>query len=203
MPQVDDGPTSDNQASAHWSGGPAPRALPAPAQGDGQFDKAVNYMRFSYYNWETASTAFSTDNEEFNALLKRSRYDLRVLSEPEGEGYFPSAGIPWYACPFGRDSIVTALQTLALNPGLAIGTLRTLARHQGQKEDPWREEQPGKILHEFRMGEMARLGMVPHSPYYGTVDATPLFIWLFTEAMRWLDSDDLYREMLPHVLRAL
>src|SRR5439155_15132808 len=145
-----------------------------PREGNGRFDKAVNYMRFSYYNWETESSSLTTDNEDFNQLLKRSRYDLRVLSDVTGEGYFPSAGIPWYACPFGRDSLITALQTLMLNPEIAVGTLRVLARHQGTKEDTWREEQPGKILHELRRGEMARLGLVPHSPYYGTVDATPL-----------------------------
>jgi glycogen debranching enzyme len=78
-----------------------------------------------------------------------------------------------------------------------------LARYQGTREDPWREEQPGKILHELRTGEMARLNMVPHSPYYGTVDATPLFVVLFVETMRWLDSDALYQELLPNVMRAL
>jgi glycogen debranching enzyme len=185
---------------------PEPSAAPAQPQGtgsNGRFDRAVRYMQFSYRNWEDQSTRFSTDHEEFNAVLRRSRYDLRVLSDPLGEGYFPSAGIPWYACPFGRDSLITALQTLSLNPRIAVGTLKTLARYQGQREDPWREEQPGKILHEMRFGEMVRLGMVPHSPYYGTVDATPLFIMLFVEAMRWLDDDSLYNELLPNVWRAI
>jgi glycogen debranching enzyme len=169
------------------------------------FDGAVNYMRSSYGNWETQSSRFSTDDDDFNRLLRRSQADLRVLCAPDvdGEGYFPSAGIPWYACPFGRDSLITATQTLSFNPGIAVGTLRTLARYQGEREDPWREEQPGKILHELRMGEMARLGMVPHSPYYGTVDATPLFVLLFVEAMRWLDSDALYHELLPNDMRAV
>lgn len=177
--------------------------LPAPAPGGGHFDKAVNYMRFSYYNWEIASTALSTDHEDFNALLKRSKYDLRVLSEPEGEGYFPSAGIPWYACPFGRDSLITALQTLCLNPQVAIGTLHLLARYQGKQDDQWREEQPGKILHELRVGEMAHLGIVPHSPYFGSVDATPLFVMLFVETMSWLDDDALFKNLLPNVLQAV
>ena len=170
---------------------------------DGRFDKAVNYMRFSYWTWETQSSRFSTDSEEFSALLKRSQIDLRVLSAPDGDAYFPSAGIPWYTCPFGRDSIITALQALALNPLIAVGTLRVLARHQGSREDPWREEQPGKILHELRMGEMARLNLVPHTPYYGSVDATPLFVLLFTETMCWLDDDNLYEEMMPHVWKAI
>ncbi|MEO6457575.1 MAG: amylo-alpha-1,6-glucosidase, partial [Chloroflexia bacterium] len=120
-----------------------------------------------------------------------------------GDSYFPSAGIPWYVCPFGRDSLITALQTLSLNPQIAVGTLRVLARYQGMREDPWREEEPGKILHELRMGEMARLGMVPHSPYYGSVDSTPLFVLLFVETMSWLDNNSLYDELLPNVLRAV
>ncbi|HEX9987884.1 MAG TPA: glycogen debranching N-terminal domain-containing protein [Chloroflexia bacterium] len=169
----------------------------------GRFDPDVERMRASYQDWDTQSTEFWTDNQDFNRLLKRSKYDLRVLSEPVGDGYFPSAGIPWYACPFGRDSLITALQTLSLNPSLGVGTLRMLARYQGTREDAWREEQPGKILHEYRNGEMARLGLVPHSPYYGSVDATPLFVMLFVETMGWLDDDLLYRELLPNVLRAV
>jgi glycogen debranching enzyme len=177
----------------------------------GRFDQAVDRMRASYRDWDAEGTTFSTDNEELNALWKRGKYDLRLLCQPlrvpgpsHGEdAYFPSAGVPWYVCPFGRDSIITALQTLSLNPKIAIGTLRELARYQGTKVDPWREEQPGKILHEFRTGEMARLGMVPHSPYYGTTDATPLYVMLFVEAMRWLDDDRLYEEFLPNVWRAV
>ena len=176
---------------------------PPHPSADGTFDKAVNYMRLSYWNWDKQSTEFATDNEDFDHMLRRSKSDLRVLSEPVAEGYFPSAGIPWYACPFGRDSIITSLQTLAFNPLIAVGTLHTLARYQGEREDPSREEQPGKILHELRTGEMARLGLVPHTPYYGSVDATPLFIYLFAEVMRWLNDDALYRSLLPNVMRAL
>jgi glycogen debranching enzyme len=170
---------------------------------DGTFDKAVNYMRLNYWNWEKQSTDIFTDNEDFNHIFRRSKFDLRVLSDLVREGYFPAAGIPWYACPFGRDSLITSLQTLAFNPLIAMGTLYTLARYQGTREDPWREEQPGKILHELRNGEMARLGLVPHTPYYGTVDATPLFVCLFVETMRWLDNDNLYKGLLPNVMKAL
>jgi glycogen debranching enzyme len=182
---------------------PSERSDANSQQGNGPFDRAVDAMRHRYRTWDQESTILVTDNEDLNALLKRCRYDLRVLSEPAEGGYFPSAGIPWYACPFGRDSLITALQTLMLNPLLAVGTLHTLARYQGTKEDPWREEQPGKILHEMRFGEMARLGLVPHSPYYGTVDATPLFVMLFVETMRWLDDDNLYKALLPNVMRAV
>jgi glycogen debranching enzyme len=111
--------------------------------------------------------------------------------------------VPWYAVPFGRDAIITALQTLMYNPSIAEGTLRFLAAHQGTTVDPFREEQPGKIMHELRRGELARLKEVPHTPYYGTVDATPLFLVLFVESMEWLDSDDLFADILPAALRAL
>jgi glycogen debranching enzyme len=95
------------------------------------------------------------------------------------------------------------LQALMYNPAIAEGTLRFLAAHQGTQVDPYREEEPGKILHEIRRGELARLGEVPHTPYYGTVDATPLFLVLFVEAMEWLWSEQLYADLLPAALRAL
>ena len=167
------------------------------------FTRAVGTISASYRAWEDSCTSFLTSSVPLNAAIDRSLLDLRQLSNPMGEDFFPTAGIPWYACPFGRDSLITALQVLPLNPSVATGTLRVLARYQGTREDPWREEQPGKILHELRTGEMARLNMVPHSPYYGTVDATPLFVLLFVETMRWLDSDALYKELLPNVMRAL
>ena len=90
--------------------------------------------------------------------MDRSLRDLDVLrSQLTGVHYF-AAGVPWFVALFGRDSIITALQTLAYDPGIAAQTLRLLARYQGKKIDPWREEEPGKILHELRVGEMARLG---------------------------------------------
>lgn len=173
-------------------------------QAETSFDQEVDTLGDRYQHWDAESSQIRTNDELFNRLVSRSSHDLRVLMElaPDGS-YVPDAGIPWYACPFGRDSLITALQTLMLNPGIAVGTLRFLAQHQGTKVDDWRDEQPGKIMHEIRYGEMARQGLVPHSPYYGSVDATPLFILLFAETMRWLDDDKLYEELLPSVERAL
>ena len=114
-----------------------------------------------------------------------------------------AAGIPWFVAPFGRDSLIASLQTLYVAPSRAKETLRTLAALQGRTVDPFREEEPGKILHEMRYGEMARLGDIPHTPYYGTVDATPLFVMLFAETIRWTGDESLYRELLPNVQRAL
>src|SRR5581483_2029632 len=114
-----------------------------------------------------------------------------------------SAGIPWYSTVFGRDSVITSLQTLPLNPRIARDTLRYLARHQGERENPFTEEEPGKILHELRRGEMARAGEIPHVPYFGSVDATPLWLVLLHETWRWTGDAGLVRELLPHVERAL
>lgn len=176
---------------------------PAPEM-DPDFDRALDRVAASYREWELSSTQFKTDNELFDAdLLRASRYDVRTLLEHTPLGLVPSAGIPWYAVPFGRDAIITALQTLMYNPSIAEGTLRWLAAHQGEKVDEFREEEPGKILHELRRGELAHLGEIPHTPYFGTIDATPLFLVLFVEAMRWLQSEVLYRDILPAAMRAL
>ncbi len=167
------------------------------------FDAEVLHVRRLYESWRADVTHIESDSHLLDQILTRSSYDLRVLSQVTDGGYFPHAGIPWFASPFGRDSLIVGLQTLMFNPKMALAALRVLARHQGIQVDPWREEQPGKILHEVRFGEMARLHMVPHTPYFGTVDATPLFVWLFADLMRWLDDDALYHELLPNVRRAL
>jgi glycogen debranching enzyme len=169
----------------------------------GSFDKSLGEVRKSYREWKQECTALQTDNEFFNRLIERSILDLRLLIEDTSEGPVPIAGIPWYACVFGRDSLVTSLQTLMLNPQIAVGTLRFLAKHQGTKVDPWHDEEPGKIVHEIRKGEMAKLNEIPHSAYYGSVDATPLFVMLFAETMKWLDDDELFREILPAAKFAL
>ncbi len=167
------------------------------------FDSDAQFLKHDYEQWASDNTLVRTDNAVFNSILDRSLADLRVLMDHVPGGLFPAAGIPWYSVPFGRDSLITALQTLMFNPTIAEGTLRYLAQHQGKVVDPWRDEQPGKILHEIRFGEMAALGEIPHTPYYGSIDATPLFIMLFVEAMRWTGSDDFYNDLLPNVMQAL
>jgi glycogen debranching enzyme len=105
-----------------------------------------------------------SDNELLNALIRQSTQDLRLTMNREATGLLPVAA-PVVAC-LGRDSLITALQTLCLNTGDRYGTLRFLAEHQGKQLDPWRDEEPGKILHEIRRGEMAALREVPQTPYY-------------------------------------
>lgn len=119
------------------------------------------------------------------------------------EGSLPAAGIPWFVAPFGRDSLIIGLQTFHSEPARAATTLRVLAALQGTKVDAELEEEPGKILHEMRYGEMARLGEIPHTPYFGTVDATPLFVMLFAETVAWTGDARLYDDLKPNVVRAV
>ena len=111
--------------------------------------------------------------------------------------------MPWFVCLFGRDSIITALETVADDPQVAARTLILLARYQGRHHDEWRDEEPGKIPHELRVGEMVNLCEVPQSPYYGTVDATPLFLCLLAEYVRWTGDLDLFHKLEGNVERAL
>jgi glycogen debranching enzyme len=156
-----------------------------------------------YDEWHRECARWSSDVAEFNTALDQAMVDLRGLyGEVDGEDVV-YAGIPWYTTIFGRDSIITSLQALPLTPRMARDTLLYLAHHQGEKEDPFTEEQPGKIMHELRRGEMARSGEIPHVPYYGTIDATPLWLILLHETWRWTGDEVLVADLLPHAERAL
>ncbi|MBI3649080.1 MAG: amylo-alpha-1,6-glucosidase [Actinobacteria bacterium] len=168
-----------------------------------EFDVAVHRLRRSYDEWERDSTEIVTDHELFNQLLGRSIRDVRALYTQTPEGGVLAAGIPWYVTLFGRDSLIASHQLLAVNPDLARETLKVLAAHQGTKEDPWRDEEPGKILHEVRYGELARAGVVPHTPYYGSVDSTPWFLIVFGSYLRWTGDLAFARELLPAAEAAL
>jgi glycogen debranching enzyme len=168
------------------------------------YDDALQALQGSYRRWNDNTSRIRTDNAFLDrGLLRRSQMDLRILLEEFDSGLFPMAGIPWFSAPFGRDALITSIQTLMLNPEIARGTLRYLAQHQGQKVDPAREEEPGKILHEARYGELANLKLIPHTPYYGSVDSTPLFLVCAVEMMDWLNDQDLFVELLPALLSAL
>ncbi len=146
----------------------------------------------------------SSDNEIYNLVLDRSVLDIESLSSIQPDtGMYIAAGIPWFACPFGRDALIAAYQTLILGPELAKGTLRYLAKYQGKDVNDYRDEEPGKIMHEIRYGELTNLGQVPHSPYYGSIDATPLFLILISETFRWTGDLEFVREMWEPVEQAL
>jgi glycogen debranching enzyme len=168
------------------------------------FDDALDQLNARYRRFLRSCTRFRTSSETLNdGLLQRSALDLRALLEFEDTGPFPTAGIPWYAVPFGRDALICAYETLNWQPDIARGTLRLLAAYQGTKVDERTEEAPGKIFHELRRGELARIGLIPHSPFYGSVDATPLFAFLFAETVKWTGDRGLWRELLPAAQRAL
>ncbi|MFN2519493.1 MAG: glycogen debranching N-terminal domain-containing protein [Candidatus Limnocylindria bacterium] len=168
------------------------------------FDEALDALNSSYRRFLRSCAEYRTGIESLDEqLINRSALDLRALIEFEETGPYPTAGIPWYAVPFGRDGLIAAYQTLAWNPDLARGTLRLLAKHQGTRSDAFTEEEPGKIFHELRRGELARLGETPHRPFYGAVDATPLFALVFAETVKWTADRALWRELLPAAERAL
>ncbi|HZU06850.1 MAG TPA: glycogen debranching N-terminal domain-containing protein [Chloroflexota bacterium] len=177
-----------------------PAAVPARTP---SLDEAYRAIRASYHAWNEACTQITTDHQLFNQLVKRSQEDLRLLMLQLPTGLLPTAGIPWFSVPFGRDSLITAYETLILEPAIAYGTLRFLAQHQGRERNDWRDEEPGKILHEVRMGELTARDEVPFGPYYGSVDATPLFLVVLSELVRWTGDWEFATSLRPHVEAAL
>lgn len=150
-----------------------------------------------------APFAVETGHAGHGRTFERAFSDLCALTTETAHGPVAVAGAPWYAAVFGRDSLVAAYQSLPVAPELAVGTLRFLAAHQGSESDDWSDEQPGKVLHELRQGELARTGRVPHSPYYGSVDATLLWIVLLHEAYQWLGDESLVEELRDPLEAAL
>ena len=138
----------------------------------------------------------------FNAWLERSRADIALLVSKLPTGPYPYAGIPWFSTPFGRDAIVTALQTLWLDPALARGVLAFLARHQAHETSAFRDSAPGKIMHETRKGEMAAMGELPFGLYYGGIDTTPLFVMLAGAYAERTADDAFVDELWPALLAA-
>lgn len=153
--------------------------------------------------WMRQVAKVSSNGSSLGELMGRSFRGLRILRSHLREETYFAAGVPWFATLFGRDSLITAWQMLAYRPQIAEQTLRLLAKYQGTREDAWCDEEPGKILHELRIGEMANINAIPHTPFYGTVDATPLFLMLMAEHAAWTGSLHIFEALRPHVERAL
>ncbi len=168
-----------------------------------RYGNAVAAVRNQRRDWLAHFPRLYSNNEGFNDWLNRSLGDLAMLAREGDAGSYVYAGIPWFATIFGRDGIITALQTLPFAPEIAAGVLRTLASMQGQVEDAERDEQPGKILHEMRYGEMAATGEIPFGRYYGSADATPLFLVLLAEYADRTAELELVRELWPAALAAM
>jgi glycogen debranching enzyme len=150
-----------------------------------------------------ASTHVRCDNALIQQFLDQSVVDLYSLQVDVSASRIVAAGIPWFCCPFGRDALIASYEALLLNAELAKGSLRVLADYQGKRYDDLTEEEPGKIFHELRFGEMAQAGEMPHSPYYGTIDATPLFVILAHALLKVTNDTAFMRALLPNVRAAL
>src|SRR5229473_8090380 len=163
-------------------------------------------LRSIHRNRRDVSHRVSTvesSNDLFNEVLCRSMSDLYMLISNTPQGRYPYAGIPWYSTTFGRDGLITAMQMLWLDPRIAQGVLRRLAAYQAKTHDPASDAQPGKILHEMRSGEMAALHEVPFGLYYGSVDATPLFVLLAGAYVERTGDEETLGELWPSVEDAL
>jgi glycogen debranching enzyme len=161
----------------------------------------------SVTGWLERIPTFDSSSNLLNNVFRQSVVDLaalRISGDLLGEHYvLPAAGLPWFMTLFGRDTLITSLQTLWLGAGLARGALHLLGALQGTHMDDFRDEEPGKIMHEVRSGELTLLGEKPHSPYYGTADATPLWLILLSEYWRFTGEDAFVRARWHNVLAAL
>jgi glycogen debranching enzyme len=140
----------------------------------------------------------STGDVVFNELLARSIHDLTMMCTVTPQGLYPYGGIPWFVCPFGRDGLITSLEFLPWFPEVARGTLAFLAAYQGTKNESFTDEEPGKILHEFRRGEMANCREIPYIPYYGSIDSTLLFVITLESYIRWTNDLSFLTQLWPH-----
>jgi len=164
--------------------------------------------RTDFKQWFEEAPEIQTSIDLLRRVYRRSMIDLsalRFFPDPQGapKDAVPAAGLPWFMSLFGRDSLLVSYQALPFQPDLARSTLRTLAARQGTKVDHFRDEEPGKILHELRVGELTYFQERPQSPYFGASDSTPLFLIVLDEYERWSGDRKLVEELKPNALRAL
>ncbi|MFL5305544.1 MAG: glycogen debranching N-terminal domain-containing protein, partial [Polyangia bacterium] len=156
-------------------------------------------------SWVARAPKLVSSSEPLGLTYRRCLMDLAALRfhTPITSEALPAAGLPWFMTIFGRDSLITSFEALPFFPEMSRATLKTLALLQGQADDPFRDEEPGKILHELRFGELTAFEERPHSPYFGAADSTPLFLILLEEYVRWTGDVELATDLLPNVRAAL
>jgi glycogen debranching enzyme len=157
--------------------------------------------------WQEQATALTSANEDLYRLYRQSVEDIGALRihdhDLAPDVWVLAAGVPWFVTLFGRDSLIVSLQNMIVYPGFARGALKKLAEYQATELDDYRDAEPGKILHEIRFGELAHFKRIPHTPYYGTADATPLYLIVLHETWKWLGDLDVCRQYRDVALRCL
>jgi glycogen debranching enzyme len=157
--------------------------------------------------WRSQLPTVESDSPVLTEVFRRSAADLSALriqvKAAEESIWLPAAGLPWFLTLFGRDTLITAYQTIGFGQGLAYGALRSMAELQGRQRDDFRDEEPGRMLHEVRSGELTRSGQKPHNPYYGSADSTPLWLILLSEYWRWTRDEAAIESLRPAAFAAL
>lgn len=176
--------------------------IPVPV-GDDVFEAQKSEALAHIQSHLNRRTEISSSCPAFDAWAQQNAVDIALLTTETPQGLYPYAGIPWYSAAFGRDGIITAFQLLWQDPDIARGVLSFLAAHQATEQSAFHDSAPGKILHEIRLGEMAACGEIPHTPYYGTADATPLFVFLAGAYLERTGDTDFMKTLWPNIERAL
>ena len=157
---------------------------------------AKSHIERGLSEWKKVTTSVTSSNEDVYRMFRQSVEDMAALRLPqtgkEKNEFIPAAGVPWFVTVFGRDSLIVSLQNLMVYPDFARGALNVLGKLQATEMDDYRDAQPGKILHEIRSGELAERKLIPHTPYYGTADATALYLITLCKAWKWLGDDSLF-----------
>jgi glycogen debranching enzyme len=177
-----------------------PNRFPAPAACFAE--SHTSHHRQSSRDWQQRVLQIHTSNEEFYRFYRQGIEDMAALRLPiagtDHMVFLPAAGLPWFVAPFGRDSLIVSLQNMLIYPDFARGALDVLGRYQATERDDWRDAEPGKILHEIRYGELAHFKLIPHTPYYGTADATMLYLIVLHAAWRATGDRALLEKQLPN-----
>jgi glycogen debranching enzyme len=195
--------SKDLVVSFHVSETPKGKAVAVQFRPPPTLQKLRDYQRHTSKEWLAGFTKAHSSDGVLNDILHRSLSDIRLLRLNRDGREFTAAGVPWFVGIFGRDSLIPSLQCLAFDRERAVHTAHVLAGRQGRKTDARRHEEPGKILHELRVGEMANLGEIPETPSYASIDSTILFLILVARHAAWTGSLDLFNELRENVDRTL